>query len=300
MTMKEEFGSFHPVVNMLFYCVVMGITMFYNNPFFIIISFICASIYLIIVSKEKSIKNFMGMIGLFICASLINPLFSHRGVTLLFYLPTGNPVTLESIIFGIAAAGILVTVMLWFFTFHKIMTSDKIMALFGKILPGLSLIFSMVLKFVPDFTRHLSDTKDVNEILAVANEEKRERISFIQKIKIQIDNFSITSTWALENSVDTADSMASRGYGVEKRTNFDNYKLTVRDFIAIIWIVILAAGVVGGISMGIVTNYYYPAFYIDGKKYSEAVYIMYAMLCITPILINLVEEIRWLRLKSKI
>lgn len=298
--MKEEFGSFHPIVNMLFYCVVLGITMFYNNPVFIIISLICASLYVVIVNREKCFKIFMGMIGLFICASLINPMFSHRGITVLFYLPTGNAVTLESIIFGLAAAGILVTVMLWFFTFGKVVTSDKIMAVFGKFAPSLSLIFSMVLKFVPNFTRHLKDTGDVNRILANANGKEDEEISFIEKIKLQINNFSITSTWALENSVDTADSMLSRGYGVGKRTNYDNYKLTARDVVTIVWITILAACVICGIVMGMTKSYYYPAFVIRRERYAEIVYITYAMLCSTPVLINIVEEIRWLRLKSKI
>ena len=35
-------------------------------------------------------------------------------------------------------------------------------------------------------------------------------------------------------------------------------------------------------------------------KYATLVYITYSALCATPILINIMEEIRWLRLKSKI
>ena len=73
---------------------------------------------------------------------------------MLFFLPTGNAVTLESIIYGMFAAGILVTVMIWIFTFQKIVTEDKIIAVFGKIVPTLALIFSMVLKFVPAFVTH--------------------------------------------------------------------------------------------------------------------------------------------------
>jgi energy-coupling factor transport system permease protein len=37
----------------------------------------------------------------------LNPLFNHAGVTLLFYLPGGNPVTLESMVYGLAAATML-------------------------------------------------------------------------------------------------------------------------------------------------------------------------------------------------
>ena len=36
-------------------------------------------------------------------AALINPAFNHEGATLLTYLPSGNPLTLESILYGLAA-----------------------------------------------------------------------------------------------------------------------------------------------------------------------------------------------------
>jgi putative ABC transporter, permease protein len=298
--MREEFGRFHPVVNILFYAFILGITMFVNHPIMIFISFLFATVYFVIVYKNKQIKKLIGLLGLFIFAGLINPLFSHRGMTVLFFLPTGNAVTLESIIYGMFAAGILVTVMIWIFTFQKIVTEDKIMAVFGKIVPTLALIFSMVLKFVPAFVAHAKETSDVNRVMAIANESDINKMNFIRKVKMQVKNFSITATWALENSVDTADSMASRGYGVKRRTNFNNYKLTLRDIIALIWIIFLGGIVVLGCIFGCVKTHYYPMFYIEENKYATLVYITYSALCATPILINIMEEIRWLRLKSKI
>ena len=292
--MREEFGRFHPVVNILFYTLILGITMFVNHPIMIF------TVYFVIVYKNKKIKKLTGLLGLFIFAGLINPLFSHRGMTVLFFLPTGNAVTLESIIYGMFAAGILVTVMIWIFTFQKIVTEDKIMAVFGKIVPTLALIFSMVLKFVPAFVAHAKETSNVNRVMAIANGSNINKMNFIRKVKMQVKNFSITATWALENSVDTADSMASRGYGVKRRTNFNNYKLTLRDIIALMWIIFLGGIVVLGCIFGCVKTHYYPMFYIEENKYATLVYITYSALCATPILINIMEEIRWLRLKSKI
>ena len=37
-------------------------------------------------------------------AAVVNPAFVHQGVTILTYLPSGNPLTLESILYGLAAA----------------------------------------------------------------------------------------------------------------------------------------------------------------------------------------------------
>ncbi len=91
------------------------------------------------------------MLPMFVVAALINPAFSHSGKTILSYLPNGNPLTLESIIYGIAAAVMLISVIIWFSCYNEVMTSDKFVYLFGRIIPALSLVLSMTLRFVPKF-----------------------------------------------------------------------------------------------------------------------------------------------------
>lgn len=84
------------------------------------------------------------MLPLLVITALINPAFSHQGVTILTYLPSGNPLTLESILYGIYAAFLLITVIAWFSCFNAVMTSDKFMYLSGGgIIPALSLVLSM-------------------------------------------------------------------------------------------------------------------------------------------------------------
>ena len=84
--MNDEFSRFHPLVNIVFYICVLGITMFQMQIGLIIISFIVALIYYIFLKKEWNLKFFCGVIVVFLTSAVINPLFSHRGSTLLFYL----------------------------------------------------------------------------------------------------------------------------------------------------------------------------------------------------------------------
>ncbi len=58
-------------------------------------------------------------------AALVNPAFNHEGATILTYLPSGNPLTLESMLYGAAAAVMLASVVLWFSSFNEVITSDK-------------------------------------------------------------------------------------------------------------------------------------------------------------------------------
>lgn len=43
--------------------------------------------------------------------------------------------------------------MLWFASFHLVMTSDKFTYLFGRAIPALSLVLTMVLRLVPSYRR---------------------------------------------------------------------------------------------------------------------------------------------------
>ena len=78
----------------------------------------------------------------------MNPAFSHQGITVITYLPTGNVLTLESVLYGLAAACMLAETLLWFRIMCGILTTDKIVYLFGKGFPVLGLMLSMILSFL--------------------------------------------------------------------------------------------------------------------------------------------------------
>ena len=96
-----------------------------------------------------------------ITSAFINTAFNHEGITVLYYLPDGNPLTFESVVYGFASSVMLINVIVWFSCYSSVMTSDKFIYLFGKIIPSLSLIFSMTLSFIPKDGIILSERKAV-------------------------------------------------------------------------------------------------------------------------------------------
>ncbi len=289
--MTDEFSRFHPAVNFIFYVLVLVMTMFQMQIGFIIITFVCACMYHLYLKKRSGLKYLKIVIFVFIASAIINPLFSHRGATLLFYLFTQNPVTLESLIYGLATAGIIAAMLLWFSTFNIIMTGDKLLAGIGKVMPHVATFLSMIFRFVPKYTKQAKAVLQANKALGAPT------VGIKNKIKTQAQVFSITTTWALENSVDTADSMRARGYGIGKRTSYNNYRIQKRDVTVILYMVLLFVFLCLEITMGRVETYYYPIVRIKG---TVVAYTAYTMLCMTPIIINVMEEIRWRRLRSKI
>lgn len=319
--MTDEFSRYHPVVNLIFYLLVLGTTMFQMSVGLVFISLFSAVVYYFMLKKTEGLKYCTVVVGIIIVSAIINPLFSHKGGTLLFYLFTGNSVTLESIIYGLISAIIIGAMLLWFSTFNQVMGVERILGAIGKVLPNVSLLITMIMRFIPQYTRHQRKVSMVNKVnkrnygekINLLNREKTEKENVIearkkQKNKNGIDKiidsikegsrtFSITTTWALENSIYTADSMKARGFGTGRRTNYSNYKFQKRDYLLMGWLVILWLVVVFSLEREKVYTYYYPFIQV---KNNVVVYLIYGLLCLTPVLINVKEEIRWLILKSRI
>ena len=130
---RDAFADSHPIVNLIYFIFVIGFAMMSLHPVSLGIAFWGAVSYSICLNGRRALyQNLRYMLPVVILTALINPAFSHQGVTILRYLPSGNPLTLESILYGIAAAVMLVTVLCWFSSFNRIMTSDKMIYLFGR------------------------------------------------------------------------------------------------------------------------------------------------------------------------
>ena len=227
----------------------------------------------------------------------LNALFNHAGVTMLFYLPNGNPVTREALCYGAAAAAMFAAVILWFQCCNVVMTAEKYLYVFGSALPGVSLLLSMALRFVPKFSAHIRSVRAAQASLGCGTREG----SAWQRLRNGARILSVTVSWALESGVTAADSMKSRGYGAGRRTYFGNYRFTRRDGVLSAVLALGLAGVCAGVGCGALYVRYYPSIRIGGSGVLGAVCMAcFALLCFLPLLLDGKEALTWRRLRSNI
>ncbi len=289
--MNSEFKSYHPVVNFVYFFAVTGFSMLVMHPLFLCISAFGASMLVIILKRNKAVRFLsMALLPVIIISSLFNPLFNHGGEVVLWYFPDGNPLTLESLVYGFFAGVMLSAVICWFSSFNEIMTSDKLMYLMGRFVPSLSLIFSMTLRFVPRFSHQLKKTVEAQRCL------KSEGTGIRQRARRGVRILSAMISFALESSVKTADTMKARGYGMGKRTNYSIYTIRGRDIAALLFIAVCSASILYVYFTGKVDYRYFPDISFEGGLYS----LPFAALCIFPTGIELWEVIRWKYLRSGI
>ena len=298
MKHRDTFSSYHPVISFLYFALVLVFTMFFMHPVSLLISLASALTYAIYLNGGKAVRfSLAALLPMMLMAALVNPVFNHEGMTILTYLPTGNPLTLESIIYGAASALMLAAVIVWFSCYTAVMTSDKFVYLFGRAIPAMSLVLSMTLRFVPKFRAQF---KVVSQAQASVGRDVSDG-SLLQRMKNAITILSIMVTWALENAIETADSMKSRGYGLPGRTAFSIYRFDDRDKTALAWLAFCGFYIAAGWMAGGLKWQYYPI--IKGTltgAFPVSFQLVYLALCLTPVIINGSEDRKWKHLPSKI
>ena len=295
--MRDSFVKYHPFVNLLYFSLVISFSLMLTHPLAQSISLVCAIIYAVSVEGRKSVLFLLKFcLPMVLLTAFINPAFNHEGTTILYYFSSGNPLTLESILYGLSAGAMLVTVLLWFSAFSRVMTSDKFIYLFGKVIPALSLVLSMSLRFVPKFKKQMETVVEAQRSIG----RDVSSGSLLQRTKTAILIFSIMITWALENAIETADSMKSRGYGLKGRTAFSIYRMDDRDKYALIWLGFCGLFLIAGTMLSAFGFRFFPNIrYVALDWTTVPFYCVYFGLCITPVLLNFTEERKWKALYSK-
>lgn len=296
--MTDAFSKLHPIVNFIFFVFVLVLSMFVMNPVCLALSLVCAFVNAVYLNGIKTVKLCLKFIlPMVLLVMIINPVFNHQGVTIITYFPWDNPLTLESIVYGTASAALVSSVVLWFSVFNSVITSDKLVYLFGRIIPSLSLVISMALRFVPKFTTQFKNVRNAQRCIGRDISDG----SIVKRIKNGIRIISIMLSWSMENAIETADSMKSRGFGLKGRTAYSIYKFDRRDLIVLIIVALLGVSVSVSAITGVIDFNYYPL--IKGNLadvLSLVTFFLYGILMLIPTILNAGEGIKWKRLRSAI
>lgn len=283
----------HPVTLLLFYCSVLCVGMFSMNPIYCSLSLTGAVTALLTDTPLKRNTKSPAMYFL-LCIGLAvtNPLFSHNGITVLFYI--GNtPYTLEALLYGINIGIMLIGTLLWFKIITNTFSDDKFLFIFGKAFPTLTLTLTVALRFIPLFTDKIKKAEQYQKALGITEKNP---------LKASVKVFSIIITNSFENALQTSQSMLSRGYGSKKgRSDFSIFKFGVTDGIITVFTAAAATLTLFGISRGLTAFEFYPAIDLSADKplIITAIYSLYGILVFLPTVLKIKECLKWKFFASK-
>lgn len=292
----KGFTGYHPAVQFIYYVLVVCFAMISMHPVILLASLVGAFLFFCALRGVRElVSELIFCFLIFLVMAMLNPFFSHNGETILFFV-NDNAVTLESMIYGGIMSLMLVGILIWSRCYSQILTTDKWLYLFGKITPKMGLILSMAFRYIPLFQNQM---KKINQSQKSMGLYAADNIP--DKIGGGIRVFDSLISWSMENSIDTADAMKARGYGLPGRSNFSIFRFTSRDYVLLCIILVFSLILFIGFGRGVFEYYYYPLVAKMDLGIMSVFYytIAAAFLCI-PGFIEMKEKIAWNYLKSKI
>ncbi|MCM3161271.1 energy-coupling factor transporter transmembrane component T [Metabacillus litoralis] len=295
--MNRGIHSFHPFVSFFYYVGAAALVMLYKHPVFLFVAALLFIFFHLQLDKGKTLRSWLVMMFfLSIFFLIINPLINRRGTHILFYL-YHNPVMLEAIIQGVILALSIFTLLVLFASYNLVITAEKFLFLFSRILPQWALLTMLSMRFVPLLKRRLREIESVQKGKGLSVSEGKIRT----RAKNGILLIQILLTWSLEEAIQTADSMAARGYGLKKRSKYTPFKMKIQDWLVLFTLLLIGSVAVAGWWLGDGVLSIYPILespVIQGREWFYlGVFTLYLAI---PLFIEGRDTVRWHFWKQKI
>ena len=291
-----RFDSYHPMINFIYFTAAIACTVCFHHPVFLAISFACAFLYSVTLNGWKNLVLNLCLFILAVIYAVWYPSYNHFGVTNLQVNYIGNQITLESVVYGLMQGMSVATVIIWLCCIFKLITADKIVYLFGRISPKLSLFLSILLRTIPRVKVRAKRIEISREGIGRGIRQGNLWRRFLHLLSL----LSILITWTLEDFVESSNSMKSRGYSLRGRTAFSIYRFDNRDrglVISFFWCLIV---VLMAVLFNQTTIYFDPVIIMNKiTVLSYGFYAVYTVFLLLPMVLQIVGEYRFKKLRAQ-
>lgn len=289
------FEACHPAVNLIFFVTVIAGTIVFQHPIFLAISVLCAFAYSVKRNGRKAVIFNLCLLPFVVVFALYYSSYHHFGVTNLARNFIGNQLTLESIVYGFVLGFSIAGVMIWMSCVYAVFSSDKMVYLFGRVWPSLSLFLAVLLRTVP---RVKMEARRINKAQQGIGRGANQG-NFFQRVRNCICIFSVLVTWTIESFTTMSDSMRNRGSSLRGRTAFSIYRFDNRDRAYVIVLFAVMTVTLMGVLLHQVSMVYDPRIIFPAvTPMSYVFWSGYACLCLMPLMLDLWTEYRFRRARK--
>lgn len=265
MTVYKKRGTFlqelHPIPAVLIILTYIVGFIIINNPIYMVVVALSLIVMATIDGCLKELMKYAVLIMPFaIFMVILNPLIVKNGSTVLYEgrinIPVLGPVrvTLEAIAYGLFSSLRIICVTMAFGFGNLIIHPDRSFSFFSRYVKNSALLMSMTLNLFPRLARNYNEISDIERLRGNCMEKKNMK----DKVKSQGNIINILFLSSLEDSMETAESIYSRGYGIGSRSVYFHEKIGFYDrvFSCISISIIVAMSLV--YSAGLDTMEFYP------------------------------------------
>ena len=284
------FERCHPAVNLIYFGAVITGTLTFKHPSFLAISFLCACLYSIRRNRGRALAFDLCLLPCVALFALYYSSYHHFGVTVLEKNFVGNNMTLESLVYGGAVGTAIAGFCIWMSCVYSVFSTDKMVYLFGRVSPRLSLFLAILLRLVPRIKKEARKINMARRAIGRGVDQG----NFPQRVRHAVRIFSMLITWTIETVATASDSMRSRGSTLRGRTAFSIYRFDNRDRAFVIGMFLCITLTVMAVLLGVTDMTYDPR--IIPKAVTPATVVFctgYTVLCLMPLGLELWTEYRF-------
>ena len=284
------FETCHPAVNFIFFAAAIYGTVSFMHPVFLAIVYAGAFAYSVKRCGKRAVAFNLCLLPLILVFALCYSSYHHFGVTVLRQNFIGNNLTVESFVYGLVIGLRFATLCMWLEAIFRVVTSDKVVYLFGRVSPRLSLFLTILLRFIPRVGREARKINLAQKGIGRGSNQGNVVQRFINCLRI----FSMLITWMISALALESDSMRSRGSLLRGRTAFSIYRLDNRDRAFVIALFSCITLTAMGVILGASKMWYNPRIIwrpLNGIGVTAA--IGYLALCLLPLGLELWTEYRF-------
>ncbi|MBD3352274.1 MAG: hypothetical protein GF364_12375 [Candidatus Lokiarchaeota archaeon] len=266
LTKNQSIGRSNVFIIFLFLLQLFINCMLFNHILFIVLDYV---IILTIAGSNKFLRDLsiylkMGIFfGIFVLIFniILNPNGETKLVETTFQLPLyGNlTITLETVINSAISILSLISLIMVFGLMNKLINPDGLTKIFAKMRLPYSITF-MIITSIRFFPLLIQDLKSITEVQKSRGFELEGR-NFLVKIKNQIVIILPLLTNSLDRSIQMAEALEARGFGMnKKRTMHNPIKFRKTSYLSIIITIISVGFSIAIFVLGIATFDPYPKF----------------------------------------
>ncbi|MGN0999002.1 MAG: energy-coupling factor transporter transmembrane component T family protein [Faecousia sp.] len=291
------FEQCHPVVNLIYFAAVLVGTLTFQHPVYLAISFLCAFTYSVKRNGRKAVIFNLCLIPFAAVFALYYSSFHHFGVTVLRQNFIGNNMTLESLVYGLVLGMTAATAMIWMSCVCSVFSTDKVVYLFGKISPRLSLLLAIFLRMAPRCKQKAGRIQKAQRGIGRGINQG----NILQRVRNALRIFSMLITWVIDSLTMASESMQSRGSSLRGRTAFSIYRFDNRDRAYVIMLFTCMTGILMAILLRQTHMVYDPQIiWNPSTPMSCLFYAGYAVFCLMPAGLDIWTEYRFHAAKNRI
>lgn len=286
------FESCHPAVNFLFFAAVIYGSAAFAHPVFLAISCLCAFAFSVKRNGKRAAIFDLCLLPVVVCFALYYGSYHHFGVTVLKRNFIGNNLTVESFVYGMTIGLRAAAVCMWLSCLFRVVSSDKVLYLFGRVSPRLSLFLTILLRMVPRIRQEARRIDLARKGIGRGSNQG----NFGRRVCNCLRIFSMLITWLISALARESDSMRARGSLLRGRTAFSIYRFDNRDRA---FVIALFSGITltaMGMILGATAMFYNPRIiWKPLENLDAATAVGYAALCLLPMGLELWTEYRFRR-----